>query len=231
MQILRLPLYISTLTARDELAPRSDADCLGEGKEDNQPETVTFIAVGLYVQFLLLLLLLSHQVMSDSLQSHGQQHTRLPCPSSSPGVCWSSCPLRWWCHWNHLILCLSLLLLLIFPKIKVFSSKSALHITWPKYWHFSFSISPSKEYSGLISFRIDWLQFMGFSRQKYWSGLPFPSSVDHVLSELSTMTCSSWVALHSMAHSFIDLDKAGVHVICLISFLWLWFSFYLPFDG
>ena len=54
--------------------------------------------------------------------------------------------------------------------------------------------------------------------------LPFPSPVDHVLSELSTMTWPSWVALHGMAHSFIELDKAVVHVIILASFLWLWFS-------
>ena len=61
--------------------------------------------------------------------------------------------------------------------------------------------------------------FMGFSRQDYGSGLPFPSPVDHVLSELSTMTCLSWVALHGIAHGFIELDKAVVHVISLISFL------------
>ena len=73
--------------------------------------------------------------------------------------------------------------------------------------------------------------FMGFSRQEYWSGLPFPSSVDQILSELSAMTRPSWVALHGMAHSFIELDKAVVHVISLISFLWLWFSFCLPYDG
>ena len=72
---------------------------------------------------------------------------------------------------------------------------------------------------------------MGFSRQEYYSGLLFPSPVDHVLSELSTMTRPSWVALHSMAHSFTELDKAVVHVISLISFLWLWFSFCLPSDG
>ena len=72
--------------------------------------------------------------------------------------------------------------------------------------------------------------FMGFSRQKYWSGLPFPSPMDHVFSELSTMTHPSWVALHGMAHSFIELDKALVHVISLISFLWLWFSLCLPSD-
>ena len=64
---------------------------------------------------------------------------------------------------------------------------------------------------------------MGFSRQEYWSSLPFPSPVDHVLSELSTMTHLSWVTLHSMAHSFIELDKAVVHVIRWVSFLWLWF--------
>ena len=66
--------------------------------------------------------------------------------------------------------------------------------------------------------------FMGFSRQETWSGLPFPSPVDHVLSELSTMTCPNWVALHGMAHSFIELDKAVVHVIRLASCLWCGFS-------
>ena len=65
---------------------------------------------------------------------------------------------------------------------------------------------------------------MGFSRQEYWSGLPFPSPVDQILSEVSTMTRLSWVALHGMAHSFIELDKGVVHVIRLVSFLWLWFS-------
>ena len=62
---------------------------------------------------------------------------------------------------NHLILCQPLLLLpSIFPSIRVFSSESALHIWWPKYWSFSFSISPSNEYSGLISFRMDWFDLL-----------------------------------------------------------------------
>ena len=62
---------------------------------------------------------------------------------------------------NHLILCWpSLLLPSIFPSIRVFSNESALHIRWPKYWSFSFSISPSNEYSGLISFRIDWFDWL-----------------------------------------------------------------------
>ena len=62
---------------------------------------------------------------------------------------------------NHLILCCSLLLLpSILPSIRVFSSELTLHIRWPKYWNFSFSVSPSSEYSGLISFRTDWFDFL-----------------------------------------------------------------------
>ena len=73
--------------------------------------------------------------------------------------------------------------------------------------------------------------FMGFSRQEYWRGLPFPFRVDHILSELSTMTRLSWVALHGMTHSFIELDKAVVYVIRLVSFLWRWFSVCLSSNG
>ena len=102
-----------------------------------------------------------------------------------------------------------------------------LHWALVAYWaHTDLGSSPFSVLSYFL-----FILFMGFSRQEYWSGLPFPSPVDHIFSELSTMTCLSWVALHSMAHSFIELDKAVVHVIRLISFLWLWFSDYLPSDG
>ena len=88
--------------------------------------------------------------------THGLQHARLPCPSLSPGVC-SNSSIELVRPSNHLILCRPLLLLpSIFPSIRVFSNESFLHIRWPKYWSFSFSISPSNEYSGLINFRIDW---------------------------------------------------------------------------
>ena len=73
--------------------------------------------------------------------------------------------------------------------------------------------------------------FMGFLGQEYSSGLPFPSPVDHILSGCSTMIPWSWVALHVMAQSLIELDKVVLHVISLISFLWLWFSFCLPSEG
>ena len=91
--------------------------------------------------------------MSNSLWPHGLQHARLPCPSPSPGVCSNSCLLSCWCHRNHLILCCPLLLLpSLFPSIRIFPNESALCVRWPKYW--SFSVSPSNEYSGLISFRM-----------------------------------------------------------------------------
>ena len=90
-------------------------------------------------------LLFSCSVMSDSLQPHGLQHTRLLCPSPSPGVCSNSCPLNQLPS-NHLILCCPLLLLpSVFPSVRDFSNEVALHITWPGYWSFSFSISTSSE--------------------------------------------------------------------------------------
>ena len=85
----------------------------------------------------------------------GWQHTRLPCPSPSPGVCSNLCPLSWWCHPTITSLWPLLLLPSLFPSIRVFPIESALRLRWPKYWSFSFSVSPSNEYSGLISFRID----------------------------------------------------------------------------
>ena len=103
--------------------------------------------------------------MSDSLQPHELQHTRLPCPSLSPGVCSKSISIESVMLSNHLILCHTLLFLpSIFPSIRVLSNELALHIRWPKYRSFSFSISPSKEYLGLISFWVDCFDFVAVQR-------------------------------------------------------------------
>ena len=116
------------------------------------------------------LLLLSLSVVSDSLWPHGLYHTRLPCPSLSPGVCSNSCPLSRWCH--PTISPNRLLLSSIFPSIRVFSNESVLRIRWPKYWSFNFSISPCNEYSELISFRmtglIDFLVVQGTFKSFVW---------------------------------------------------------------
>ena len=98
--------------------------------------------------------------MSDSLQPHEPQHVRPPCPSSIPGVYPNSCPSSWWCHPT------------ISSSVIPFSScpqsfpalgsfpMSQLCIRWPKYWSFSFSISPSNEHPWLISLRMDWLDLL-----------------------------------------------------------------------
>ena len=99
-------------------------------------------------------------IMSSSLQPNELQHARLPCPSPTPGVYWLM-SIELVIPSNHLILCCRLLLQpSIFNSIKVFSNESALRIRWPMYWNFSLNISPSNEYSGLISFRMDWLDLL-----------------------------------------------------------------------
>ena len=108
-----------------------------------------------------------------------------------------------------------------FGSIFSFFLELFLHSSPVAYWT---PTDLGTSYFGVVSFCL----FMGFSKQEYWSGLPFTSPVDHVLSELSTMIRPSWMALHSMAHSFTELDKAVVHVIRLVSFLWLWFSSVCP---
>ena len=96
--------------------------------------------------------------MSDSSRPHGLQHSRLLCPLPTPRACSHSCALSWWNH--PIICCHPLLLPSVFPSIRVFSSESVFHIRWPEYWSFNLSISPSSEYSGLISFRMDWLDLL-----------------------------------------------------------------------
>ena len=95
--------------------------------------------------------------LSNSLWAHGLQHTRLPCPSPTPGACSLLLFIMSVMPSNHLILCHLLLLLpSIFPSIRAFSNELALCIRWPKYWSFSFTISPSNGYLRMISFRLIW---------------------------------------------------------------------------
>ena len=107
------------------------------------------------------MLLFRCSVMSNSLRSHELQYTRLPCPSTTSQSLLKLMFIESVIPSNHLILCHLLLLLpSVFPNIRFFSSYLAHHLRWPKYWSFSFSINPSNEYSGLISFRIDWFDLL-----------------------------------------------------------------------
>ena len=99
-------------------------------------------------------------------------HTRPPCPSPTPGSLLKLISIESVMPSNHLILCRHLLLPpSIFPSVRVFSNESAVRIRWPKYWSFSFNICPSREYSGLISFRMDWLRLLAVQ-----SNIPLLSS-------------------------------------------------------
>ena len=101
----------------------------------------------------------SCSVMSNSLPPHGLQRTRPPCPSPTPGTLLKLMSIESVMPSYHLILCCPLLLLPpVPPSNKVFSKESTLRMRWPKYW--SFSISPSNEHPGLISFRMDWLDLL-----------------------------------------------------------------------
>ena len=102
----------------------------------------------------------SHSVVADSLQPHESQHARPPCPSPTPRVHPNSRPSS---RWFHPAISSSVIPFFSCPQslpASVFSNESALHMRWPKYWSFSFSIIPSKEHSGLISFRKDWLDLL-----------------------------------------------------------------------
>ena len=100
---------------------------------------------------------------------------------------------------NHLILCHPLLLPAIFPRIRVFSSESVLRIRWPKYWSFSFSISPSNEYSGLISFRIDWFDLLAVQGT-------FKSLLQHHSSKASILRCSVFFMVQ-LSHPYMTTGK------------------------
>ena len=101
---------------------------------------------------------------------------------------------------NHLILCCPFCLSLsIFPSIRVFSNESFLHIRWPKYWSFSFSISPSNEYSGQISFRVNWLNFLAVQGT-------LKSLLQHHSSKASILQCSAFFIVQ-LSHPYMTTGK------------------------
>ena len=147
----------------------------------------------------------SHSVMSDSLQPHGLQYSWPPCPSPTPKVYPNSCPLSQWCHptISSSIIPFSSHFQ-SFPSSASFPmSQSVLCIRWPKYWSFSFNISPSNEYSGLISFRMDWLDILAIQ----WtlkSLLQHHSSKASILLALSFLYSPTLISIHDYwkNHSF-----------------------------
>ena len=196
--------------------------------------------------------------MSDFLWPLGRQHARLPCPLPNGACSNSCPLSWWYHHdhvdcstpgflsftqWsllklmsiesvipsNHLILCRPLLLLSsIFPNIRVFSNKSALCIRWPKYWNFSFSITPSNEYSRLTSFRMDWFDLLAVQGT-------LKSLLQHHSSKASILWCSA-VFIVQLSHPYTTTGKAIAltrqtfvgKVMCLLFNKLSWFEIAFP---
>ena len=153
--------------------------------------STSFLSVCFSVQF-------SHLVVSNSLRPHGPQHTRPPCPSPTqnlPKLMFIESVMPS----NRLILCPVLLLPSIFPSIRVFSNESALHIRWPKYQSFSFNISPSNEHSGLISFRMHWLDLLAVQGT-------LKSLLQHHSSIASILQCSAYFIVQ-LSHPYMITVK------------------------
>ena len=122
------------------------------------------------------------------------------CPSPTPGACSNSCPLSRWCHptISSSVVPFSSCLQ-SFPASGSFSSESVLCIRWPKYWSFSFSISPSNEYSGLISFTFDWLDFLAVQRT-------LKSLLQHYSWKALILRCSAFFIVQ-LSHPYMPTGK------------------------
>ena len=149
-------------------------------------------------------LLFSRSDMSDSLRSRRLQYAGHPSPSPTPRACSNSCPLM---PPNHLTLCHPLLLLSsIFPSIRVFSNESALHIWWPKYWSFSFSISFQRIFR--TDFLQDWLVWSPCNPRDFQGSFPTPQFKSINSSVLSFLYSPTLTSIHDYwtNHSFDSVD-------------------------
>ena len=159
------------------------------------------MTIQMYLNYMYMCIQFSSLAQSrPTLRPHESQHASPPCPSPTPRVYPNSCPLSRWCHLTiSSSVCSLLLLASIFSNIRVFSNKSALHIRWPKYWSFSFNISPSSEYSGLISFRMDWLDLLAVQGT-------LQSLLQHHSSKASILLCSAFL-IGQLSHPYVTTGK------------------------
>ena len=139
--------------------------------------------------------------MSNSLGPRELQHTRLSCPSPTPGACSNSCPLSQWCHptISSAVVPFSSHLQ-SFPASGSFPMSKFFCTRWPKYWSFSFSMNPSNEYSGLISFRMDWLDLLAVQGT-------LKSLLQHHSSKASILQCSAFFIVQ-LSHPYMTTGKS-----------------------
>ena len=155
--------------------------------------------------------------MSDSLWPHGLQHSRPPCPSPTPGAHSNSCPSGQWCH--------TTISFSVIPfsschqSFRVFYNESVRHVRWLKYWSFSFSISPSSEYLGLISFSIDWLDLLAV-QGTLKSLLQHHSAED----QFFCAQASLWSCSH-IIHDYYNIHS--ICVVCIYVHMCIYMSIYI----
>ena len=137
--------------------------------------------------------------MSDSLPPNGLQQASPPYPSSTPRACSNSYTSHWWCHLTISSSVIHFPPIFILSRIRVFSNESVLGIRWTKYWTFSFSISPSNEHSGLISFRMDSLDLLVVQGT-------LKSLLQHHCSKGSILWCSASFKVH-LSHPYMTTGK------------------------
>ena len=154
------------------------------------------LSVWLIVQF-------SRSVVSDSSQPHGPQHARLTCPSPTPGVYSDSCPLSQCCHPAISSSVATSPPTFNLSQHRVFSNESVLHIRWTKYCSCSFSISPSNEYSGLISFTMDWLDLLAVQGTLKSFLQHHNSKASHYLLQVNCLLCKQFPSPSLTTHSGI----------------------------
>ena len=142
----------------------------------------------------------SCSVLSNSLPPHEPQHARPPCPSPTPGVHPNPCPLCWWCHptISSFVVPFSSCPQSL-PASGSFQMSQLFNIKWPKYWSFSFNISPSNEHPGLISFRMDWLDLLAVQGT-------LMSLLQHHSSKASILQCSTFFIVQ-LSHPYMTTGK------------------------
>ena len=157
---MEIPDHLMCLL-RNLCAGQETSECYTEQLIDSKLGKKCVKAVYYHPTYLSYSFQFSCSVLSDSLRPHGLQHARPPCPSPTPRIYSNSCPLSQWCHptISSSVVPFSSCLQ-TFPTSGSFSMSQFFCIRWPKYWSFRFSISPFNEYSGLISFRMDWLALL-----------------------------------------------------------------------
>ena len=190
--LMKLSVMLWRATQEEQVMVESSDKTWSTGEETGKPLQYSCLENPMNSQF-------SHSVMSNFLWPHRLKYTRPPCPSPTPRAYLNSCPSSQWCHPTISSSVGPFSSCLQSCSIRVFSNELVLRIRWPKYWSFSFSISPSNEYSGLFSFRMDWLDLLAVQGT-------LKSLLQHHNSKALILRCSAFFIVQ-LSHPYMTTRK------------------------